>query len=113
MRCGTGRCEALVRWRSTCRERTRVLLEDGAPKRVRDQAWRAPAGRTGERGAPGRVREQRVRECDRVLRADAEGAAMREIVHRARDDREPDGVELAQQRRDRARQRAIDEGLEQ
>ena len=54
-----------------------------------------------------------LRERDRVLGAHAQRAAMREIVHDPRDDREANGVELAEQPRHGGRQGAVDERLEQ
>ena len=54
-----------------------------------------------------------MRERDRVLRPDAERASVREVVHGPRDHREPDGVELAEQRCHRAGERPVHERLQE
>src|SRR5438477_6356375 len=97
----------------TYRKPTRRLLEQGAPKGGVDEPWGAPASRAGERRRPGGIRKECVRERDRVARTHPEPAPPGEIVHRPRDSRETNAVELAKQRGDVARQSAVDERLEQ
>lgn len=57
-------------------------LEQGAPEGRGNEARRAPAGWTGERCAPGRVGEQRVRESDGVRQPHAQRSLTREIGQR-------------------------------
>jgi hypothetical protein len=54
-----------------------------------------------------------VRESDRIARTYAQATAPREIVDRPRDDPETHAIELAKQRRDLPRQRAVDERLQE
>ena len=54
-----------------------------------------------------------MRERDRVAWADPETAATTEVVDRPRDDSEAYAVQLAQKRRDLARQRSVNERLEE
>src|SRR3989442_14286357 len=88
-------------------------LEQRAPKCCRDKPRGAPAGGTGECGAPGRVCEERVRESDRVGQAYPQRSLMREIRERARDDREPDVVQPPEDREAARRHTARDKRLEQ
>lgn len=91
----------------------RLDLEQSTPKRRRDESRSAAAARTGERGPPRRIGEERMGERDRVARPHTECAATREIVERSRDDREAHSVELPQESSDVSRQRTVDERLEE
>src|SRR5437867_578599 len=94
-------------------KRTRAVLKQGASERGVDEPRSpAPPG-TCERRPPGRIRKERVGERDRVTRTHAQATPSSEVVDRPRDDSKPHTVELAEERRDLARQRSVHEGLEE
>src|SRR5919198_4135043 len=89
------------------------VLEQSRPQRRVDEPRCAAPARAGEGGAPGRIRKERVRQRDRVARPHAQAAAPRELVDRPGDDPKAYAVELAEERRDLARERAVDERLQE
>src|SRR2546426_1064163 len=60
-----------------------------------------------------RIGRERGRQRERVAGSDSEPAVPREVIDRSCDDREPYAVELAEEGRNLARQRSVNECLEQ